>query len=143
VDYSSSGRVLAIVVFVNFVSDAARGSTTHEHGRVNPFQENDNRREAECACRRKRQSALAARRRHVVIQPRPFRWVTKSPQADLTATPSGSLQGTKSHSTGRFAQLPISVVAAGVDLVSQPVVIRFGNKAAAKFFCFKDPPLGP
>ena len=29
--------------------------------------------------------------------------------------------------------------AAGVDLVSEPVVIRFGNKAGAKFFCFKDP----
>jgi catechol 2,3-dioxygenase-like lactoylglutathione lyase family enzyme len=29
--------------------------------------------------------------------------------------------------------------AAGVDLVSKPVVIRFGNKAGAKFFCFKDP----
>jgi glyoxylase I family protein len=28
--------------------------------------------------------------------------------------------------------------AAGVDLVSEPV-IRFGNKAGAKFFCFKDP----
>jgi hypothetical protein len=25
------------------------------------------------------------------------------------------------------------------DLVSEPVVIRFGNKAGAKFFCFKDP----
>jgi hypothetical protein len=28
---------------------------------------------------------------------------------------------------------------AGVDLVSEPVLIRFGNKAGAKFFCFKDP----
>lgn len=29
--------------------------------------------------------------------------------------------------------------AAGVALVSEPVVIRFGNKAGSKFFCFKDP----
>jgi glyoxylase I family protein len=29
--------------------------------------------------------------------------------------------------------------AAGVAMVSEPVVIRFGNKAGAKFFCFKDP----
>ena len=29
--------------------------------------------------------------------------------------------------------------AAGVDLVSDPVVVRFGNKSGAKFFCFKDP----
>ena len=29
--------------------------------------------------------------------------------------------------------------AAGVECVSEPVVIRFGNKAGAKFFCFKDP----
>ncbi len=29
--------------------------------------------------------------------------------------------------------------AAGVDLVSDPVTIRFGNKAGARFFCFKDP----
>ena len=28
---------------------------------------------------------------------------------------------------------------AGVALVSEPVTIRFGNKAGAKFFCFKDP----
>lgn len=28
---------------------------------------------------------------------------------------------------------------AGVDLVSDPVVVRFGNKSGAKFFCFKDP----
>jgi glyoxylase I family protein len=27
----------------------------------------------------------------------------------------------------------------GVEMVSEPVVIRFGNKAGAKFFCFKDP----
>jgi hypothetical protein len=24
-------------------------------------------------------------------------------------------------------------------MVSEPVIIRFGNKAGAKFFCFKDP----
>jgi hypothetical protein len=29
--------------------------------------------------------------------------------------------------------------AAGVDLVSDPVVTRFGNKNGAKFFCFKNP----
>jgi glyoxylase I family protein len=29
--------------------------------------------------------------------------------------------------------------AADVTMVSEPVVIRFGNKAGAKFFCFKDP----
>jgi catechol 2,3-dioxygenase-like lactoylglutathione lyase family enzyme len=29
--------------------------------------------------------------------------------------------------------------AAGVECVSEPVVIRFGNKAGAKFLCFKDP----
>jgi len=29
--------------------------------------------------------------------------------------------------------------AAGVEVVSEPVVIRFANKAGAKFFCFKDP----
>lgn len=29
--------------------------------------------------------------------------------------------------------------AAGVAMVSEPVVIRFHNKAGAKFFCFKDP----
>ena len=29
--------------------------------------------------------------------------------------------------------------AAGVPMVSEPVTIRFGNKAGAKFFCFKDP----
>jgi catechol 2,3-dioxygenase-like lactoylglutathione lyase family enzyme len=29
--------------------------------------------------------------------------------------------------------------AAGVVMVSEPVVIRFRNKAGAKFFCFKDP----
>jgi catechol 2,3-dioxygenase-like lactoylglutathione lyase family enzyme len=29
--------------------------------------------------------------------------------------------------------------AAGVAMVSEPVVIRFGAKAGAKFFCFKDP----
>ena len=27
----------------------------------------------------------------------------------------------------------------GVECVSEPVVIQFGNKAGAKFFCFKDP----
>jgi glyoxylase I family protein len=27
----------------------------------------------------------------------------------------------------------------GVEFVSEPVVIEFGNKAGAKFFCFKDP----
>jgi catechol 2,3-dioxygenase-like lactoylglutathione lyase family enzyme len=27
----------------------------------------------------------------------------------------------------------------GVEMVSEPVTIRFGNKAGAKFFCFKDP----
>jgi glyoxylase I family protein len=27
----------------------------------------------------------------------------------------------------------------GVETVSEPVTIRFGNKAGAKFFCFKDP----
>ncbi|MBM4259418.1 MAG: VOC family protein [Deltaproteobacteria bacterium] len=27
----------------------------------------------------------------------------------------------------------------GVECVSEPVVIRFGSKAGAKFFCFKDP----
>lgn len=27
----------------------------------------------------------------------------------------------------------------GVEMVSDPVMIRFGNKAGAKFFCFKDP----
>jgi len=27
----------------------------------------------------------------------------------------------------------------GVVMVSEPVTIRFGNKAGAKFFCFKDP----
>jgi catechol 2,3-dioxygenase-like lactoylglutathione lyase family enzyme len=27
----------------------------------------------------------------------------------------------------------------GVDMVSEPVTIRFANKAGAKFFCFKDP----
>ncbi|HEX4210572.1 MAG TPA: VOC family protein [Candidatus Binataceae bacterium] len=26
-----------------------------------------------------------------------------------------------------------------VEMVSEPVIIRFGNKAGAKFFCFKDP----
>ena len=26
-----------------------------------------------------------------------------------------------------------------VEMVSEPVTIRFGNKAGAKFFCFKDP----
>ncbi len=29
--------------------------------------------------------------------------------------------------------------AQGVEMVSEPVTIRFGNKAGAKFFCFKDP----
>ncbi|MBI3246063.1 MAG: VOC family protein [Deltaproteobacteria bacterium] len=29
--------------------------------------------------------------------------------------------------------------ALGVECVSEPVVIRFPNKAGAKFFCFKDP----
>jgi glyoxylase I family protein len=29
--------------------------------------------------------------------------------------------------------------AEGVVMVSEPVTIRFGNKAGAKFFCFKDP----
>ena len=29
--------------------------------------------------------------------------------------------------------------AKGVEMVSEPVVIRFGSKAGAKFFCFKDP----
>lgn len=29
--------------------------------------------------------------------------------------------------------------AEGVAMVSEPVTIRFGNKAGAKFFCFKDP----
>jgi catechol 2,3-dioxygenase-like lactoylglutathione lyase family enzyme len=27
----------------------------------------------------------------------------------------------------------------GVEMVSEPVTIKFGNKAGAKFFCFKDP----
>ena len=27
----------------------------------------------------------------------------------------------------------------GVEMVSEPVTIRFANKAGAKFFCFKDP----
>ena len=27
----------------------------------------------------------------------------------------------------------------GVECVSEPVTIQFGNKAGAKFFCFKDP----
>jgi catechol 2,3-dioxygenase-like lactoylglutathione lyase family enzyme len=27
----------------------------------------------------------------------------------------------------------------GVETVSEPVTIRFGNKSGAKFFCFKDP----
>jgi glyoxylase I family protein len=27
----------------------------------------------------------------------------------------------------------------GVEVVSEPVTIRFANKAGAKFFCFKDP----
>ena len=29
--------------------------------------------------------------------------------------------------------------ASGVEFVSEPVVIRFGNKAGGKFCCFKDP----
>ena len=29
--------------------------------------------------------------------------------------------------------------ALGVEMVSEPVTIKFGNKAGAKFFCFKDP----
>ena len=29
--------------------------------------------------------------------------------------------------------------APGFDLVSKPVVVPFGNKVGAKFFCFKDP----
>jgi glyoxylase I family protein len=27
----------------------------------------------------------------------------------------------------------------GVEMVSEPVTIKFGNKAGARFFCFKDP----
>jgi glyoxylase I family protein len=27
----------------------------------------------------------------------------------------------------------------GVEMVSEPVIIRFANKAGSKFFCFKDP----
>lgn len=31
------------------------------------------------------------------------------------------------------------LIAKGVEMVSEPVTIRFGSKAGAKFFCFKDP----
>lgn len=65
----------------------------------------------------------------------------KQPQTDGTAYPHLYHAGIARIAlfTKNLDEEYTRLKANGVKMVSEPVTIRFANKAGAKFFCFKDP----